>query len=410
MEIFGLIGKNLSHSRSPQIHALLGDYEYRLFELDEDKVGPFLTRREFSAVNVTIPYKKTVMPFLDRTDDLARKIGSVNTVIKEEDGSLTGYNTDYYGFSAMLKNAGISLDGKRVLILGSGGASAAASAAARDSEAACVTVVSRSGHPNYGELSPYSDTEILINSTPVGMYPNNLVSPVDIDMFPRLEAVVDMIYNPARTLLVMNARERNIRTVTGLYMLVAQGKRAAELFFKKPIPEDERIDQAFGRLSRDMQNIVLIGMPGSGKTTVGKALARSLGRDFVDTDEMITFRTGMSIPEFFAKYGEERFREVESEAAREAGKQNGCVISAGGGIVTKKENYYALKQNGVIFWLKRDLSLLPTDGRPLSQSNDIKKLYKAREPLYKGFADHEVRNSARIEDTVNMITALSGYR
>ncbi len=409
MELFGLIGKDLSHSRSPQIHALLGDYEYRLFELNEDEVGPFLIRREFSAVNVTIPYKKTVIPFLDRTDVLARKIGSVNTVVKEKDGSLTGYNTDYYGFSAMLKNAGISLDGKRILILGSGGASAAALAVARDSEAASVTVVSRSGHPDYGELSHYSDTQILINATPVGMYPGNLAAPVDIGLFPRLESVVDMIYNPARTLLVLNAQERGIKTVSGLYMLVAQGKRAAELFFRKPIP-DGHIDGIFGRLSRDMQNIILIGMPGSGKTTVGKALAEKLGRDFIDTDEMITEKTGMSIPEYLAKYGEEKFREVESEAAREAGKLSDKVISTGGGIVTRSENYNALKQNGVIFRLKRDPSLLPTDGRPLSQSNDINELYKAREPLYERFADHEIDNSGGIRDAVNAITALSGYR
>ena len=402
--IYGLIGEHLGHSYSPQIHAMLGDYEYRLFEMPEAEVGDFLARREFSAVNVTIPYKKTVMPFLDRIDDAAVKIGSVNTIVREADGTLSGYNTDYYGFSYMLRKAGIALRGANAVVLGSGGASATVTAVCRDAGVNKLTVVSRSGHPDYSELDTCADATVLINTTPVGMYPGNLRSPVSLDLFPRLEGVADLIYNPARTKLILDAADRGIRRVSGLYMLAAQGKRAAEYFFRKEFPDDI-IDKTVRKLSRDLTNVALIGMPGSGKSSVGKKLAGMTGREFVDTDEEIIKRAGMTIPEYFKLYGESAFRDLESEVLEDVGKRGGLVIATGGGIVTRERNRDALRQNSTVIFIERDLDALPTAGRPVSQSTDLNELYKKRLPLYRRFADATIKNDTTVEETAEKIVS-----
>ena len=382
----GLIGKPLGHSYSPQIHALLGDYRYDLIELDEDEVGDFLKNGDFDAINVTIPYKKTVMPFLDEISPMARAVGSVNTIVRRGDGTLFGHNTDFFGFSYMLDKGKIDITGKKVLILGTGGASMTAQAVAAHRNAREIVLVSRSGENNYGNLDRHSDCDVIINTTPVGMYPNNGVSPVPLDVFPKLSGVVDVIYNPEKTALILDSAERGIRCISGLYMLSAQAKEAAEYFTGEKI-DDSVIDVIVRRINFDLKNIALIGMPGAGKTTIGKAIAEKTGKKFADTDELITEKAEMSIPEIFAKYGEEKFRDIESSVLAEISKKSGYIIACGGGIVLRKENRRYLTQNSTVVFLKRDLSLLARDGRPLSANADLRAMYDRRLPFYTDTAD-----------------------
>lgn len=402
----GLIGRKLGHSFSPEIHSCLADYEYKLYEMEENEVGSFLEGCPLDALNVTIPYKKTVMPFLKEISDEAQRIGSVNTVVKRADG-LYGYNTDYFGFSYMLKKSGIELQGKKVLILGSGGASVTVRTVAKDLNAAEIIVISRSGENNYGNIEKHRDADVIVNTTPVGMYPDTGKSPVDLKVFSHLSGVLDLIYNPAETRLLYDAKSLGIPSINGLSMLVAQGKKAAEIFTGEPIPDVE-IEKIIKSIEEKTKNIVLIGMPGAGKSTLGKILSEKLGRKLTDTDEIITEKAGMPIPEIFSLYGEEKFREIETEAIKEAGKMSGTVIATGGGIVTRKENRYPLKQNSVAVWLKRDLTLLPVDGRPISQTNDMTELYTKRAPLYGDFADFSVDVSENAEETADRI--LEGLR
>lgn len=397
----GLLGRKLGHSYSPQIHNLLGDYSYVLFEKEPEELENFLKNGDFSGLNVTIPYKKEVIPYLSELSPTAQKMGCVNTVLRRSDGTLYGHNTDYFGFTSLVRHAGLSVAGKKVLVLGSGGASNTAVAALKDLGASPV-VISRSGENHYGNLHLHRDAAAIVNTTPVGMYPNTGVSPIDIGLFPHLEGVLDVIYNPARTQLLLDAEKLGIPRENGLWMLVAQAKEAAEVFTGGKIP-DEVIEKIYRQLSHQMKNIVLIGMPGCGKTTIGTLLAEKLSRTLADADEKIIALAGKSIPEIFAQDGEPTFRDWETKALTELGKQSGRVIATGGGCVTQKRNYPLLHQNGYLVWLERDCSVLPTDGRPLSQANDLGKMYAARKPLYEAFADIRVENTDTPAETVQKI-------
>lgn len=397
----GLLGEKLGHSYSPQIHGQLAHYSYELFEKKPDELEAFLKNGDFSGLNVTIPYKKAVIPYLAELSPVAARLGAVNTIVRRSDGSLIGHNSDYFGFRSMVDKSGLSVAGKKVLVLGSGGASNTA-VAALEEMGANVVIISRSGENNYENLQRHADAAVIVNATPVGMYPNVGISPVCLGQFPSLEGVLDIVYNPARTQLLFDAEHRGLVTMNGLWMLVAQAKESAEWFTGSPVSDDQ-IGIIHHKLKLQMENIILIGMPGSGKSTVGKALAASLDRPFVDADDEIVKAAGMTIPEIFAKGGEAYFRQVEAYVLQELGKRSGLVIATGGGCVTWKENYYALHQNGTIFWLTRDISKLPTDGRPLSQAGMLEDMYRIRKPLYQRFADHTIDNNADMGTTVTAI-------
>ena len=398
----GLIGEKLGHSFSPAIHGKLADYEYRLYELSPGQLGPFLEKKEYDGLNVTIPYKKTVIPYCDELTEAAKSIGSVNTIVKRADGTLLGHNTDYDGIMWLLKNAGAQVQGKKAVVLGTGGASLTVQAALRNLGAAQVVVISRSGEENYENIARHADAKILVNATPVGMYPKTGVSPVDLDTFTALEGVFDVVYNPAKTQLLLEAEKRGIPCANGLGMLVAQAKAACERFTGQPVA-DEKVYTIKAEMERNTRNVMLIGMPGSGKSTVGAALAESLGRRLVDVDGRIVEMAGCSIPEIFAKDGEEGFRQIEHQALCEVSKESGLVIATGGGVVTRPENLDPMRQNSLIVWLLRDTALLPKDGRPLSQANSLTEMFKVREPLYRAAADCIADNNGSLEDTVKQI-------
>ncbi len=396
----GLLGRKLGHSYSPQIHAYLGDYSYELFEREPEDVENFVRNGDFHAINVTIPYKKTVMPYCNMTDT-AKYMGSVNTLVRQSDGSLVGHNTDYFGFTSMVRRSGLDPTGKKCLVLGSGGASVTAVAVLKEM-GANVVVISRNGENHYGNLHLHSDAATICNCTPVGMYPHNGISPIDLNQFPHLEGVLDMIYNPSRTQLLLDAADRGLIHSNGLWMLVAQAKEASEWFVYKKLP-DTLIEEVYKKMRLQMENVILIGMPGCGKSTIGKLLAENLGKQFVDADAELVKTFGKSIPDIFAREGEAGFREKETAILKELGKQSGLVIATGGGCVTRKENYPLLHQNGTIFWLQRNLDVLPTDGRPLSQANPLSDMYAVRKPMYEAFADHAIDNNGAPEDTVARI-------
>ena len=398
---YGLLGERLGHSFSPQIHRDLAGYDYQLLPTPPEAVEDLFARRAFQGLNVTIPYKRTVMPLCDEIDPRAAAIGAVNTVVNRN-GRLTGYNTDIDGFLYMARRAGVDMAGKKVVILGSGGTSRTARAAAGELGAREIVTVSRHGEDNYQNLSRHADAQVLVNTTPVGMYPNWGQSPVSLESFPALEGVLDVVYNPLRTALLLQAEERGLPCSCGLPMLVAQAKRAAELFTGRNI-DDSRTEAVLHGLREQLTSIVLIGMPGCGKTTVGRALAEKLGRTFVDLDEEIVRRAGMSIPEIFAREGEAGFRERESALVREFGERTGLVVSTGGGVVTRRENYIPLKQNGLLLHLRRDPAALPTDGRPLSQVTAPEELWRRRAPLYAAFADGEIDNNGTLAGTLEQI-------
>lgn len=398
---YGLLGETLGHSFSPQIHRALAGYDYGLLPTPPEEVASLLRRRDFRGLNVTIPYKQTVIPLCDEVEPRAAAIGAVNTIVNRN-GRLVGYNTDIDGLIYLARRAGVDMAGKKVVILGSGGTSHTAQAAARALGAAKIVVISRRGDDNYQNLSRHTDAQILINTTPVGMYPRCGEVLVSLDAFPRLTGVLDVVYNPLRTALVLAAEERGLPCSGGLPMLVAQAWRGAELFTGKAIPE-EQVEAVLQSLTSQRRNIVLIGMPGCGKTTVGQALARRLGKDFVDVDEEIIRTEGRSIPEIFAQEGEEGFRALETAAVRAAGSRTGCVISTGGGTVTRRENLAPLRQNGVVFHLLRNLGILPSAGRPVSQRTTAEELWRRRAPLYAAFADRTVDNNGTLEDTLTQI-------
>ena len=397
----GLLGETLGHSYSPMIHHQLGDYDYRLFEIPRDALDAFLESGDWDGLNVTIPYKKAVVPYCGALSEAAAKLQSVNTLVRRPDGTLYGDNTDLYGFLYMVRRSGIQPAGKKALVLGSGGASVTVKAAL-EQLGASVTVISRSGPDNYANLDRHADARIIANTTPVGMYPHNGAAAVDLRQFPHCEGVLDIVYNPARTALLLQAEELGIPCAGGLSMLVAQARRSSELF-TGAVMDDGVLERVERTVQGRLRNIVLIGMPGSGKTTIAAALSRTLGREAVEADDLISQKAGMSIPEIFAQSGEEGFRALETEVLAEQGKRSGIILSTGGGCVTRPENYPLLHQNGVIFCLTRALSKLPTDGRPISQSTDLAQLYARREPLYRRFADVMVSNDGAPEDTLQTI-------
>lgn len=396
----GLLGRKLGHSYSPQIHALLGNYSYQLFEKEPEEIGDFLKNGDFTGLNVTIPYKKEVIPFLDELSPAAARLGAVNTIVRR-DGKLIGHNTDYFGFRRLVQESGLQVAGKKVLVLGSGGASSTAVAVLQELGAK-VTVISRSGENNYENLDRHADAAVIANTTPVGMYPNTGKSALSLEGFPRLEGVLDAVYNPARTQILLDAERRGLAAVNGLWMLVAQAKESAEWFTGEKIP-DSRIAKIHHALRLQMENIILIGMPGCGKTAVGQQLAQKLCKKFVDSDESLEARVCRKITDIIPNDGEAAFREMESETLAELGKQSGLVIATGGGCVTQPQNYPLLHQNGTIFWLKRELDKLPTDGRPLSQKGTLGQMYEARMPLYLRFADAAISNDGSIAETAAAI-------
>ena len=401
-KVYGLLGRKLGHSWSVPIHKALGCQDYRLIELEPEELAAFLRREDLGGVNVTIPYKRDVMPLCDEIDPGAQAIGSVNTIVRRSDGRLRGYNTDIDGFCYMARRAGISLTGEKVVILGSGGASLTAQAAARREGAREVVVISRSGADNYENLARHGDAGIVVNTTPVGMFPGNGAAPVDLTVFPQCRGVLDVVYNPRRTALLLQARELGIPCCDGLPMLVAQAKAAEERFFETAIPDREN-ERILRQLRREMGNIVLIGMPGCGKSTIGQLLSEKTGREAVDIDQRIAQRAGCSIPEIFARGGEAEFRALEREETARAGALTGKILLTGGGVVKTPENYGALHQNGRVYHLLRDLETLPTDGRPLSQGADLEAMWRQREPLYRRFRDVTVDNNGAPEDTVDAI-------
>lgn len=383
---YGLIGEHLKHSYSCEIHAQIADYEYELHEIPPSGLGGFLKKREFNAINVTIPYKQDVIPYLDEISDTAKRIGAVNTIVNRN-GRLYGDNTDFAGMLALAKHIGVDMKGRKVLILGTGGASKTGHALAEYMGAQSVYYVSRSGKDgsiSYEQaVTEHGDAQIIINATPVGMFPKQDGRPIDISAFPKLEGVIDAIYNPLRTNLILDAEERGIPAEGGLYMLSAQAVHASAVF--RDIPLDESlVDKAFKSVKNDKQSIVLIGMPSSGKTTVGRILAEKCGKQLADTDEYIVRRIGMPISDFFAKHGEAEFRKIEKETVAELSATGGRIIATGGGAVLDAENVRALKQNGVLVFLdRRPENLIATDDRPLaSRRSALEKLYAERYDIY----------------------------
>ena len=400
----GLIGERLSHSFSPQIHRELANYSYELFEMPESEVKCFLESDKYDCINVTIPYKKTVIPYLDEISKEAARIGAVNTIVKSASGKRLGYNTDYYGFLYTVCQSKIEIKNKNVLILGTGGASLTAKTVSEDLGAKSMTFVSRSGEINYENVyEKCPDTDVVINCTPVGMYPNkNGEAPIILERLKHCQGVFDMIFNPAKTKLLLDAEKLGIPCINGLSMLVAQAKRACELFAGESIPDSE-IDRITSLIANQTGNIILVGMPGSGKTTVGKLLAELTGRGFIDTDEMITESQGRSPSEIITADGEEKFRRIEHEEVKNAGKMSGMIIATGGGVVTRRENFDPLRQNGRIFFIHRSLDRLATEDRPLSQQARLEEIYRARLPLYREICDFEASNNESPEECATEI-------
>lgn len=398
---YGLLGRKLGHSFSPQIHKALGGYDYGLFEKEPEELEDFLRSGPFKGLNVTIPYKKDVIPFCQELTDQARRIGSVNTIVRRADGTLLGHNTDYEGFVYMLETAGAQVAGKKVLVLGTGGVSLTVHAALRDLGAGEVVSISRSGPDNYTNLDRHADAQLIVNATPVGMYPNTEESPLDLGLFPRCEGVFDLIYNPAKTQLLLEGERRGLLWANGLGMLVAQARGAAQMFLGAGIP-DGQVARVTQEIAGQTRNLMLVGMPGCGKSTVGRALAQRLNRPFVDLDQVIEEREGVPIPQIFASRGEEAFRQVEHQVLLECARQSGTVIATGGGVVTRPENLDPMHRNSTVIFLRRPLELLPSDGRPVSQRDGVAELYRKRLPLYGQAADLSVDNTT-VEDVVDEI-------
>jgi shikimate dehydrogenase len=397
---FGLLGHPLGHSHSPKIHQRLADYNYKLFDIAPEKLDGFFQEGNFQGLNVTIPYKQRVMEYCEELSPLANRLQAVNTLVRKPSGSLYGDNTDYTGLVYALRHAGIELKKRKVLILGTGATSRTAHAVAEDAEAGEIVHVSRKGPVRYGDLSSQTDAEVIINTTPVGMFPHNTESLIDLTQFPRCLGVVDVIYNPQWTPLLLQAKSLGIAHANGLAMLVAQAKTAAEMFMNKPI-DDAKIEEIFNVLKEEVSNLVLIGMPGAGKTSLGQRIAEQMQRPFYDSDEILAQEQGCSPGELIRQCGEEAFRTLETGVITRLGKHQGVVIATGGGSILKKENRDALQQNGILLWIQRDLSKLSLEGRPLSENlEQLQQLYAGRAPLYEACSRKKVENNASLEDAV----------
>ena len=392
---FGLLGRQLGHSRSPELHRALAGYDYDLFPVEPEALEAFLRETPCRGLNVTIPYKKAVIPFCASLSDAARRLGSVNTLVRRPDG-WHGDNTDYAGFVSLIEP--FEPAGRRALVLGSGGAGTMALQALRDLGAR-ADIVSRTGEINYENMD--REAELIVNATPVGMWPETGRRPLDLCEFPACRGVADLIYNPLRTRLLLDAERLGIPCADGLWMLVVQAQRAAERFTGEPIP-DEKAAKVYRELRAGMENIVLIGMPGCGKSAVGIALSKAMNRPFYDADAILEERFG-DIPAIFAKQGEAAFRAMETEILAELGKKTGAVIATGGGCVTRPENWFHLRQNGRILWLHRPLEALPTEGRPLSQARSPEILFREREPLYRAWAEQTIDNTGTVDAVVEHI-------
>ena len=391
---YGCIGERLKHSFSKEIHNALADYDYDIIEIPREKLDEFATEKQFKAINVTIPYKEMIIPYLYEIDNQAKEIGAVNTVVNRG-GKLYGYNTDFYGMCSLIKKTGIELTNKKVIILGTGGTSKTSLAVARALGASKILRVSRSAREDaisYEELyEKHSDADVIINTTPSGMYPNIFDTPVDLSRFYNLSGVVDAVYNPLRTPLVLDAKRRGIAAEGGLYMLISQAVKASEIFVDTTY-EKRETDRVFSKILSEKENIVLTGMPGSGKSTVGRLIAATLNRDFIDTDDIIVKDEGKSIPEIFRENGEKYFRDAETRAIKKASMLCGAVIATGGGAILREENVNALRENGKIYFIDRPLSdLIPTNDRPLSGDKEaITKRYNERYKIYNETSDVKV--------------------
>jgi shikimate dehydrogenase len=404
---YGLIGEKLSHSFSKEIHESIADYKYELCEISRDNLADFLNKREFSAINVTIPYKKEVIPYLDEVSTAAKELQAVNCIVNKN-GKLYGYNTDYFGMRNTILRSNIDISSKKVLILGTGGTSRTSSLVCKDLGAGEIILVSRDekeGALTYNEAySKHTDAEIIINATPVGMYPNSYASPLDLGKFSNLKAVFDAVYNPIRTQLVLEAQKRNIYAEGGLYMLVSQAVHAIELFINTQF-EENKADEIYHKVLKEKENIVLIGMPSSGKTTVGKIIADDLSREFYDLDDEIEKHIGCTIAEFFKSHTEKEFRDIETQITKEISKKNGIVIATGGGCILREENANALKSNGRLYFLDRALdNLTPTNSRPLATKKEaLKKLYDARYNVYLNTCDIQINGNLSPQDEALLI-------
>lgn len=405
VEKFGLIGKTLKHSYSKIIHEKFGGYEYGLYEVAPSNLEDFVCGGNLKGFNVTIPYKKDVIPFLDQIDKSAKLIGAVNTVIKRG-GKLFGYNTDFKGMLYMLSKAGVCVKGKKVMILGTGGTGNTARAVCEYLGAREIVIVSRSGKINYDNYKEHCDSEVVINTTPVGMYPDNYSSPISLGCFNNLLGVADVIYNPCLTNLLYQAKERGVNYVNGLTMLVAQAKYAMELFLDKTV-SDQIIDKTVKKIEEETKNVVLIGMPGCGKSVIGEKVASLLGRQFIDTDQEIVKREKRSIYDIFEKDGEEYFRKVETEVLKSVCMGSGKVIATGGGVVKRKENQFALSCNGVVIYIYRPIDALALNDRPLSKDlTAVNKLYSERKQAYLSFSHFKVDNDKDIDSVVKGVVDL----
>ena len=408
---FGLIGKTLKHSFSPKLHKYLGDYSYELFELEAEELESFFKRDDLKAVNITMPYKEEVMKYCNKFSPEALRMGCINTAIWDGE-DIIGYNTDYYGCMEMLKEIDLEIKGSSVAILGDGSTSKTVRIALEDLGAKEILNISRRGEIKFNDMEKYNHVEVIVNATPVGMYPNNLESLLNLKDFPKLKAVADVVYNPLRTKLILDAKRLGIRTATGLKMLVYQGIKANELFFDRKI-EKEEAKKIYSYIYRDVSNIVIIGMPGSGKTSIGRSLAKKLDRGFVDLDREIEKIDGISVQQIFENYGEDGFREFENAACIKYGKETGIIISTGGGVVLDKQNFNPLKQNGIIVQIDRKLNKLATKGRPLSKGGfeNLVKLQIERTKKYQDFADFKVINIYHpdcVEDIINEFNKITG--
>ena len=409
MRSFGLLGEKLGHSFSPLIHGFLGEYKYSLFEVEQRYLDSFMAEKRFNGINVTIPYKQSVIPYCADLSEEARLTGSVNTIIKGEDEALHGYNTDFHGFRVMLERGGVDPNGKKVLVLGDGGAARTVRVVLDMLGSREVVTISRRGENNYGNIEKHRDAEVIVNTTPVGMYPGNGCSPMPLEGFGNLSGVADLIYNPLRTKLLLDAERIGVPCVSGLIMLVAQAEMASRMFMGDSSgAENTQMDTIHDSILKKTQNIALIGMPGCGKSTVGLSLSRLAERPFAHIDEQIEKAAGKTIPEIFADDGEDAFRRLETRIIAEVSRRSGIVIATGGGVVARQENFDLLRQNSVIVYLRRELSELATDGRPLSGSEGVHALANKRLHLYEAWSDCAVQVEATPEQTAERILEAIG--